>query len=132
MLMFCLAQHVLTAPNVVFPIQPSHLLLLGQGRNKAVGLCQVCHNRWQLAAPQACLGEICCSLDMLPSQYLQCALIFQSMSLTVTPRRYQDLESQANAASGNVMPTNMLVARDDALMQPGDASLLVAYLDLLT
>lgn len=30
------------------------------------------------------------------------------------------------------MPAGLLAARDDALMAPGDAALLVAYLDLLT
>lgn len=33
-------------------------------------------------------------------------------------------------AGGSVVPTGLLAARDDALMLPGDAALLVAYLDL--
>jgi hypothetical protein len=34
-------------------------------------------------------------------------------------------------SGGNVLPTGLLAARDDALMPAGDAALLVAYLDLL-
>lgn len=45
-------------------------------------------------------------------------------------RRYEELEREALLAGGSVVPTGLLAARDDALMPPGDAALLVAYLDL--
>lgn len=46
-------------------------------------------------------------------------------------RRYEELEREALMSGGNVLPTGLLAARDDALMPAGDAALLVAYLDLL-
>jgi hypothetical protein len=53
------------------------------------------------------------------------------MSLLCNCRRYEELEREALMSGGNVLPTGLLAARDDALMPAGDAALLVAYLDLL-
>lgn len=50
-------------------------------------------------------------------------------------QRYEELErsSAAAAAGGGMMlGPGVLAARDRALMAPGDAVLLVAYLELLT
>eukprot|EP00878_Enallax_costatus_P028370 GHUV01030641.1.p2 GENE.GHUV01030641.1~~GHUV01030641.1.p2 ORF type:complete len:943 (+),score=309.63 GHUV01030641.1:519-3347(+) len=47
-------------------------------------------------------------------------------------RRYEELERDALIAAGQIVPTGLLAARDDALMPPGDAALLVAYLDLFS
>ncbi|KAF8066245.1 NUP205 [Scenedesmus sp. PABB004] len=55
--------------------------------------------------------------------------LFQS--IVVYCRRYEELEREAIVGGSSVVATGLLAARDDALMPPGDAALLVAYLDLL-
>ncbi|KAF6258705.1 hypothetical protein COO60DRAFT_1638930 [Scenedesmus sp. NREL 46B-D3] len=49
----------------------------------------------------------------------------------ILAQRYEELEREALMSGGNVLPTGLLAARDDALMPAGDAALLVSYLDLL-
>lgn len=52
-------------------------------------------------------------------------------SIVAFCQRYEHIE-RAAAASGQVVGPGLLAVQDKAMMAPGDAVLLIAYLDLLT